>query len=847
MTLAPSARLGPYQIVAPIGAGGMGEVFRARDTRLLRDVALKVLPASFAADQERRARFEQEARAASALNHPNIITLFDIGDADGVMYIAMEYVEGKTLRDLLGPGTLPSRKVLEIAEQLADGLAKAHEAGILHRDLKPDNVMVSKDGFVKILDFGLAKLGAATVDGVSGLETAARPGTSPGAVMGTVGYMSPEQASGRPVDFRSDQFSLGAVLYEMVTGTRPFVRKTSAETLVAIIREEPEDAGKLNPRSPAPLRWLIERCLEKDPEDRFSSTRDLARDLGSLREHLSESSISGDAQAAAPARHRSLRPWAWAVLGLLAGLGLATLALRRPPPAAAPTFTRLTFRRGSVMAARFAPDGQTVVYSAAWDGQPSEIFSVRLDGPESRSLGLPSADLLAVSASGELAICLNRRIQWGFEGYGTLARVPLGGGAPREVLENVGDADWAPDGSLAVARETGLLRRLEFPIGKVLHETAGWISHVRVAPDGRRVLFIDHPARGDNVGTPTIVDEKGAHRLGPATIGVAWSPRGDGIFLGNGQFIDTAGHAREVLAAPGITLLYDVAKDGRQLLGRANWRREIVGLAPGEKAERNLTWLDWSHPDDLAKNGKTLLFDEQNQFDRSGNYTIYLRAMDGAPAVRLGLGTSIGLSPDGKWALTTVGQGADFVLLPTGPGEPRPLEKNGVTPQWADWFPDGQRLLVFGSEAGHGNRLYVRDLGAGKARAISPEGAGFVWKALSPDGRWAVTTDPAGAPWLYPIETGEAHALPGATAGDTPIRWSADGRSLYVQRGSRAPARIDIVDVATGQRRLWKELTPPDPAGVSSMGPIVITADGSAYVYSYRRLLDDLFVAEGLR
>ncbi len=317
--------------------------------------------------------------------------------------------------------------------------------------------------------------------------------------------------------------------------------------------------------------------------------------------------------------------------------------------------------------------------------------------------------------------------------------------------------------------------------------------------------------------------------------------------MGNGQFIDTAGKAREVLGAPGITLPYDVAKDGRQLLGRANWRREIVGLAPGEKAERNLTWLDWSHPDDLSKNGKTLLFDEQNQFDRSGNYTIYLRAMDGAPAVRLGLGTSIGLSPDGKWALTTVGQAADFVLLPTGAGEPRALDKAGVTPQWADWFPDGQRLLVFGNEAGRGNRLYVRGLGAGKARPISPEGAGFVWKALSPDGRWAVATDPAGMPWLYPIEAGEAHALPGATPEDTPIRWSADGRSLYLQRGSRAPARIDIIDVATGQRRLWKELTPPDPAGVSSMGPIVITADGSAYAYSYRRLLDDLFAADGLR
>jgi predicted Ser/Thr protein kinase/WD40 repeat protein len=849
MTLETGAKLGPYQILAPIGAGGMGEVFRARDTRLLRDVAVKVLPASFASDPERRARFEQEARAASALNHPNIITLFDIGDADGVMFIAMEYVEGKTLRELLGPGTLPSRKVLEIAEQLADGLAKAHDAGILHRDLKPDNVMVSKDGFVKILDFGLAKLGAATFDGVSELETAARPGTSPGAVMGTVGYMSPEQASGRPVDFRSDQFSLGAVLYEMVTGTRPFVRKTSAETLVAIIREEPEDPGKLNPRSPAPLRWLIERCLEKDPEDRFSSTRDLARDLSSLREHLSESAISGDAQAATPARQRSLRHAAWAALGLLAGVGLAALTLRRPaPPAAAPTFTRLTFRRGTVDSARFAPDGQTVVYSAAWEGQPAEIFTVRLDGPESRSLGLPSADLLSISQTGELAICVGRRVQWGFEGYGTLARVPLGGGSPRDVAENVGDADWAPDGSLAIARDTGLVRRLEFPIGNVVYETAGWISHVRVAGDGRRVLFLDHPQRGDNIGAATVIDDKGARRIvAPFAISVAWATNGTGIWLDGGQFVDAAGKTRQALAAPGITTLYDVSKEGRQLLGRVNWRREIVASGPGAKAERNLTWLDWSHPDDVTKDGKTLLFDEQNQVDRDGNYTVYMRGTDGSPPLRLGIGASAGLSPDGKWALATLGSQGDFVLLPTGAGEPRKLDKGGIRSQWAAWFPDGERLLVSGSESGHGNRLYVRDLGAGTPRAISPEGVSFFWHAVSPDGRRAVAASADGTPKLYPTEVGEPQVIPGVTSQDVPIRWSADGRSIYVQRGVTAPNRVEIVDVATGRRRLWKELTPPDPTGVASIGPIVMTAEGSAYAYSYRRLIEDLFVAEGLR
>ncbi|HET7294598.1 MAG TPA: protein kinase [Vicinamibacteria bacterium] len=848
MTLEPGAKLGPYQIVGPIGAGGMGEVFRAKDTRLLRDVAVKVLPESFAADPERRARFEQEARAASALNHPNIITLLDIGDTDGVAFMAMEYVEGKTLRELVASGPLPSRKVLEIAEQLADGLAKAHGAGILHRDLKPDNVMVSKDGFVKILDFGLAKLEGAAVEGGSELETAPRPGTSPGAVMGTVGYMSPEQASGRPVDFRSDQFSLGTILYEMVTGTRPFVRKTNAETLVAIIREEPEDAAKLNPRSPAPLRWLIERCLEKDPEDRFSSTLDLARDLGSLRQHLSESSISEDVRGELPRRRRALHPAAWAALGLATGLGVgAVLWSRASPPGAAAEFRRLTFRSGTIHSARFAPDGQTVVYSASWEGQPPEIFTVRLDGPESRSLGLPSADMLSVSRSGELAICLGRRLQLGFEGYGTLARVPLGGGSPREVLENVADADWAPDDTLAVARNTGRHRRLEFPIGKVLYESSGWISHVRVAPDGRRVLFIDHAFRGDNVGAASVTDGVGPPRvLARFAREVGWAPNGDGIWLDGGRFVDLEGRTRDALSAPGGTSLYDVSRDGRQLLGRGSWRREVVGLGPGQEAERGLSWLDWSHPDDLSSDGRTLLFDEQNQVDRNENYTIYTRATDGSPPVRLGKGASIGFSPDGRWALATDSE-SRLLLLPTGAGEPRPLDNRGLRVQWADWFPDGKRLLVTGSEPGRGNRLYVLDLGGGNHRAVSPEGVVAWGRGIAPDGRQAVGSGPDGTPWLYPIDGGEARAVPGCTPEDLPIRWTGDGRSLYLQRGSAMPARVDVVDVATGARRLWKELRPPDPTGVHAIGPILLTADGSAYAYSYRRLLDDLYLAEGLR
>src|SRR5215468_9747940 len=323
MALSPGSRLGPYEIVAALGAGGMGEVYRARDARLGREVAVKVLPADLSSDQDRVRRFEQEARSASGLDHPNIITIYDIGSADSTLYIAMQYVEGKTLRELLSSDPLPTKRVLEISVQIAEGLAKAHAAGIMHRDLKPENVMVSKDGFVKILDSGLAKLTAPQrEEQLSELPTAMAE-TRPGLVMGTVGYMSPEQASGKPLDFRSDQFSFGSILYEISTGKRAFQRDTTAETLTAIIREEPEPVGAINPKAPAPLRWIVERCLAKDPEERFGTTRDLDRDLASIRDHLSDTAVvSGEAAPAAPARRVRLWP---ILLGSAAAVAAAAI------------------------------------------------------------------------------------------------------------------------------------------------------------------------------------------------------------------------------------------------------------------------------------------------------------------------------------------------------------------------------------------------------------------------------------------------------------------------------------------------------------------------------------------
>jgi len=844
--------LAQYRVTASIGAGGMGEVYRATDTRLGRDVAIKVLPPDTAAHPDRRQRFEQEARAASALNHPNILTVYDIGEADGTTYIAMELVDGKTLRELLASGEpLPTKRFLDIAVQTAEGLAKAHAAGIVHRDLKPENLMVSKDGYVKILDFGLAKLIEPVSEDASALPTAIGA-TQPGTVMGTAGYMSPEQASGQPVDFRSDQFTLGAILYEMATGKRAFQRKTGAETLVAIIREEPESLGQLAPRAPAPIRWIVERLLAKDPEERYASTKDLARDLKSLRDHLSETSASGGLAAAEPARPRR-RGWALpAAAALAAGIAAGFLArgLTGAKSGGPVELTQLTYSRGSIASARFAPDAQTVVYTASWEGLPLDIFTTSPGSSEFRSLGLHGAALLAISSTGELAISLNRHFLFGFEAVGTLARVPLAGGAPREVLENVEDAAWSPDGqSLAVARQAGNRNRIEYPIGKVLYEAPAWVSDLRVSPDGRFVAFIDHPTRGDNVGNVKVVDTSGKVRLeGPFAIrGLAWSARGDEVWSSGTDSISAtslSGKTRVVWTVP-AGFLQDVARDGRVLLSVNSSRREIVGFSSESKSERNLTWLNWSFPKGISSDGKTVLFEEQN-IQPLG---VYLRKLEGSPAVRVGDGGAWGFSPDGRWVLTVRRDGASerFTLMPTGAGEPRPLPETGLNSQSAAWFPDGRRILISGNEPGRGSRLYVQDIPDGKPRAITPEGVSFIFHAVSPDGKSIVATGTDRKIAIYPAEPGEPRVVPGLEPEDIPLKWTADGASIFVYRPSAPPLRVEKVEVATGRRTLWKEIRPPDPSGVEQVGPVQITPDETSYVYSYRRVLDDLYLATGLR
>jgi serine/threonine protein kinase len=859
MTILAGTRLGPYEILAPLGAGGMGEVYRARDPRLGREVALKILPADLSADRDRLTRFEQEARSASALNHPSIVTVYDVGRVDSTSYIAMELVEGKTVREIVASGPLSLKRALSIAAQAADGLAKAHAAGIVHRDLKPENLMVSSDGFVKILDFGLAKLVAPKSEHVSEALTMAGPQTASGIVVGTVGYMSPEQASGAPLDFRSDQFSLGAILYEIVTGRRAFARATAVDTLSAILHEEPEPVASLRIETPLPLRWLIERCIAKEPDERYASTRDLARDLAVLRDHLAETGPT-EGLTIRPGKRRALPLLAAILAGsallIVGGLLLARRLERRPPP----SYRQLTFRQGTIRSARFSPDGNTVVYGASWAGQPIEVFTLRPGTPESRSLGLAGGNVLGVSSSGEMAVLLRHRYLGLFPGSGTLARVPLGGGAtPREVLEDVSWADWAPDGaSIAVVREAGPRRRLEFPVGKVLYETSGWISHPRVSPDGLRVAFLDHPIFGDDRGSVMVVDRAGKRTLGGSwatTWGVGWSPDGKEIWFTAARVgssrelhaISMSGKERLVARVTGTLTLHDISREGRVLLAQDSLHFGTLALPAGAREERDLSWFDLGIVTDISPDGRKILFFEVGEGGGEG-YSVYVRESDGSPPVRLGPGMAPVFSPDGKWVLTSDirTDPMQLVLLPTGPGEPVPLTRDRLHHESGAFFPDGKRVLFVGREPGRGNRLYVQAISGGAPLPVTAEGPSF-GGPISPDGRFIAALGPEGKVVLYPTVHGDPLAVPGVTTLERPLQWAPDAKFLYVVRAGELPARVFRLDPFTGRRELWKQFVPSDPAGVVEVSSIVMTPDAASYAYTYDRILSTLYVAEGLR
>ena len=856
MTLSAGTRLGPYEVLSPLGAGGMGEVYKAKDAKLDRFVAVKVLPASLAQDPDALARFEREAHAVAALNHPNILAIHDFGNDAGIAYAVTELLEGETLRSRLeGGAALSQRRAVEIATAIAHGLAAAHDKGIVHRDLKPDNVFLTAEGRVKILDFGLAKRIAPDTAG-TGAPTASA-GTEPGTVMGTVGYMSPEQVRGRVLDHRTDIFSFGTILYEMLSGRRAFRGDSSVETMSAILKEDPPELVESGRNVSPALDRIVRHCLEKTPEARFQSARDVAFDL----ENLSSASgaVSGRVPAVALPRWRRTALAAGAVAAALAAGILLDRRIR--PPAPPPSFERLTFRRGIVDAARFSADGKTVVYSAQWEGRPSQVFSISAAGQESPPLDVSDATLLSVSPADELLVKLRPKL-WAGHLHGTLARIPRSGGTPRELREDVQDADWSPDGrALALVRlGEGSRWTIEYPEGKAIVDEHEAVNALRMSPDGNRLALAEGQFPWWNPSI-VVVDRTGRRRVlaRDEPTGLAWGPSGKEVWFTADEpggasdlfAVDLSGKRRLVFRAAGSVSLADVSRDGDVLASLERHQASAIFHAAGAPRETDLAWHERSRIVDISPDGRAVLIAEGTGTSQSA---FYLRRTDGSPAVRLGDGGGpCVFSPDGKWVLAASRDSKRVLqLVPTGPGESRTVPLPIDISQW--WFfPDGRRILVSGILPNGLARIYSIDLDGKAYRQLAPDGFDmFIGEMpLSPDGKFFTsqgsTQRNALTLQLYSTEGGVPRDVPGFEPTDVVIRWADDGHSLYVFKRNELPARVFRLDVETGKRTPWMELMPSDPAGVTRIPVIVMTPDGRTYAYDFDRDLSDLYRIRGLK
>ena len=833
-----------YKVTAKLGQGGMGVVYKAHDTKLERAVALKFLAAHALEDPEYKARFVREAKAAARLDHQNVCPVYEIDEVDGRTFIAMAFLEGQTLKNKIAERPLKLDEVLDVAVQTAQGLQVAHDKEIVHRDIKPANLMLTAEGQVKIMDFGLAQLAEQ-----SRLTKSAM-------ILGTPAYMSPEQARREPTDRRTDVWSLGVVIYEMVTGRLPFEGEREDAVAYSVVHQEPEPITALRVGVPVDLDGIVAKAMAKDRDERYQHVDEMIVDLRALRKKI-ESGKSAVVKTAVSQTTSEPRPepkarrattLSLAAAGLLILLAVAFVAGTQftDPAPDLPTYKRLTFRRGAVTSARFAPDGNTIVYSAAWDGGRRQLYTTRPESSESRSLNIQDADILAISKTGEMALALRppRHLGHSFgagnENYpATLLQTSLAGGAPREVLRDVLFADWTPDGQLGVARMIEGLTRVELPVGKVLYETPDRIASFRISPGGGRIAFSERPFGFGGAWRIATIDKKGdktvfgAQGSGDSLV-LAWSSDADEVWYESGYMggqtiraLAPSGAQRVVQRVPVDLRLLDLSEAGRALVNRVNFRSGINCLAPGQTAERDLSWFDASEAGAMSSDGETILITEFGEGGGTERWGVYLRKTTGEPAVRLGDGQVFALSPDGSMALTmSLGPPAEIVLLPTGAGEPVRIKNEGIRNYEAmDWMPTGRQIVFAGSASGQGVRCYIQDIEGGEPRSITPEGHRFLLgqRAVSPTGEW-IAAEADGPPSLFPIAGGEAREIPSVKPEDNFLAWSSDGRSIFVGPYTM-PSTVHRINLATGKRSLWKVLAPADPVGVIGIYAVQISAD----------------------
>jgi Tol biopolymer transport system component len=844
----------------------MGEVYRALDTSLGREVAVKVLHPGTLHDPDRLRRFRQEAQSAASLNHPNILAIHLVGEHNGSPFIVSELLEGENLRERLRRERLPLRKSLDIAAHIIDGLAAAHQKGIVHRDLKPENVFLTTDGGVKILDFGLAKTivgekvtcdtNAVTMTQVS----------SPGVVLGTVGYMSPEQLRSQPIDTRSDIFSFGVMLYEMLSGKNVFLRTTGADTMSALLNDDPPELTQCCPSVSPGLDRVVRRCLEKEAADRFQSVRD----LGFALQAVTGSGISSATRATASPRFRGKKI---AALALFAGAILLTVygayffgrSHAGLTISAQPQFQQLTFRLGTIRNARFAPDGQTIIYGASMDGAVTRLYTTRSDSPESQALEPSNISLFAVSPTGELAVANGCEFVGDARCRGLLARMPLSGGAPREILPDVHLADWLPDRKeLAVVRRSRGHVVLEFPVGKTLYTTSGMINGMRVSPDGKHVAFASNPAWGNDAGDILIFDAEGKQvaSAGPwnSIEGIAWASSGAEVWFaasaGNEGWadqiraLDLYGRQRMILRLPGITRLHDISRDGRVLIAKEQWRALMPFKGPKNSKERDLSWLDLSAVVDLALNSESLIFTEIGQAPGQ-DYFLYMRKTDGSPAIKLGEGFTGALSPDDKWVLSVSAENPSrLILLPTGAGDAETLPGQGLTQfSGPSWTPDG-KLVAYEATDGHAWHLYLQDLVGGKPHAVTTElspVSPYETQLVSPDGKYLFGRDLERKGYRYPLDGSPPIEIAGLEPEESFAGWSGNSHSIFLFSPAQYPVKVFKLDVSTGSRKVIRELLPEDLVGLDSVFTLRVSGDEKSYAYSYQRSLSELYLVSGLK